>query len=334
MSRRSFSNSLLKNLSISHKIFDKGLAPWFRWESENCSFGLCYRLFGFYPKFLPLFINSDHAVHWESKIWPNEKVFSPFLTWNYQKFLNFKKLKIDAYYVKHPWIFYKKKIKKFSLKKGTIVFFPHSNESTKPSFDNMDNYFKLLKSLPEKYKPISIMLSHHDISNRLHIKLRKYGFDIVTAGHTNSVNFVKRFYDLISLFKYATAPMSETSIPSCLFYCIDFGLSFFFFDKIKWTVYSGSGFLKKGNVKASMYGSAFDINFLKRCNKLFYYRKCGNELNRTKKKFISKYLGIDSKIGRLKFSFILWKSFFKNVLNLSFFKIYFYESKKLFYKYF
>jgi hypothetical protein len=338
MGKRSFSNFLIKKLSIGNTLFDKGLAPWFKWESENSSFGLCFRLFGFYPKFLPLFINSDHGVHWESKIWPNEKFSSPFITWNYRKFLNFNKLKVEAYYLKHPWIFYKeniffKKKKKInSLKKGTIVFFPHSNTSTKPNFNNLNNYFKLLKNLPEKYKPISLMLFHLDISRELHVKLRKFGFNIVTAGHSSSVNFVKRFYDLISLFKYATSPMSEESIPSALFYCVDFRLPYFFLGKVKWMVHSHSAFVKKGNIKASMYGDQVDIMFLKKFNKLFYYNNYNNELSREKKNLVAKYLGIDSKISRYQFSFILWKSFFKNLFNLNFFILYFCRANSFFNK--
>jgi hypothetical protein len=330
-------DKLLKKLSNSNSITDKGLAPWANWESENCSFGICFRSFGFYPKFLPLFINSDHGVHWESKVWPNETTDSfAYFTWNYRKFLKLKKLKIEAYHITHPWVFYKKKhfLTMPKKKGGTIVFFPHSNDCTRPHFDNLDHYFKLLKNLPNKYKPISIMLSCHDIRNGLHFKLRKYGYNLITAGNTNSVHFVKRFYDLASKFRYATAPSSPTSLPSAFFYSVDLGLSFFFLYKIKWQVYSNKGFLKKGMAKPEHYGDETDINFLKKINKIFLYNNHNNELNRNKIKIITGYLGLSSNLSRFNFSYILWKSFFKNVLNLSFFKIYFYELKKLFYKYF
>ena len=312
-------SGFFSKLSKYKSITDKGLAPWVNWESENCSFGVCFRSYGFYPKFLPLFINSDHAVHWESKIWNNEKKNYPYITWNYRKF---KKLNIECYYVTHPWVHYKKNYNKNSLKKGTVVFFPHRNYSTKPVFKNIEHYFQLLKNLPKRYKPITIMLSHFEISDGYQHKLKKYGFNIVTAGNTNSIKFVKNFYDIISKFEYATSPMSPTSVSSAFFYSVNFGLSFFFLGKNDWKVFSNEGFLKKGKVSSKDYGDSIDIKFLKKINKTFYFSK-NNELTADKQKMVVKYMGLDSDMTRYKFSYILWKSFLLNVLNLNIFKLYY-----------
>jgi hypothetical protein len=308
----SYSNIKLENLSINPNLFKKGYAPWIRWESETSSLGKTFRHYGFYPSFLSLFINSDHAVHSESKIWPNEiNSKYPYITWNFRKYKKLLKLKINAFYVRHPWVFYKRKINFLKKdKKGTIFFFPHSGQSSKPIIKDLDEFILEIKNINKKYHPISICLLFTDIEKKIHIKLRKYKIPLITAGHINNINFVDNFYKMISLFKYAAAPKTNF-IGSSFFYCIDFGMPYFFIGKKDLKYMNLGNFLKDKVIKINSFYDKIDRK------KIFFLKKKFNKpyelLLKKEQILITRFLGKDSTINRLQFSLILWKNFFINL---------------------
>jgi hypothetical protein len=308
----------LKKKTILKEKFEKGYVPWIRWESENASNGKCIRYLGYFPRFFPLYLNSDHAVHSESKVWPIDLETGelPYFTWNFRKYLKLKKLGIKAYHVYNPWSFYVKKKKsiKKEKKQGTIVFFPHSNATTCPVIA-IDKYAKILLNLPKKYHPFTIMLSQHDVNFTIYKKLSKYFANIDTAGSLNSQFFIDRFIQIIDKHRYATAPSSPNLIGSAFFYSIDFGIPFFFLHKNTWKVHTPSINIGKrgraGNIKINDYLDEVDKKNLVIINKKFHYKNFLKIKN--PKKIISKYMGYNSKISRLKISYILYKSFIFNL---------------------
>ena len=310
--KRSYSDDQLENLCKNPNLIQKGYSAWINWESESSGFGKTFRCYGFYPSFLPLFINSDHAVHAESKIWPNEiKNKYPYITWNFRKYKKLIKLKKKTYYIQHPWIFYKKKIN-YSVKRkvGTICFYPHSGPSSKPIIHNLDKLITEIKNIPKKYHPISICLLFHDVEKKIHLKLRKYKIALVTAGHMNNKNFVDNFYQMISLFKYSAAPKSNF-IGSSFFYCLNFGIPYFFIGKKELKYMNLGNFLKEKTIKINSFYDKEDrkiINLFK--NK---FKNPYEILLKKDQYLITKFLGEDSTINRLQFSLILWKNFFLNI---------------------
>jgi hypothetical protein len=308
----SYSNNKLKNLCKNPNFFQKGFSPWIRWESESSSLGKTFRSYGFYPSFLSLFINSDHAVHAESKVWPNEiNSKFPHITWNFRKYKKLLKLKKKTFYVQHPWIFYKEKINFLKKdKKGTIFFFPHSGQSSEPIIRNLDKFILEIISIPKKYHPITICLLFTDIEKKIHIKLRKYKMPLITAGHMNNINFVDNFYKMISLFKYAAAPKSNL-IGSSFFYCMDFGIPYFFIGKKELKYMNLGSFLKDKAIKTSSFYDGEDrkkINFFKK-----KFNKPYELLSKKDQYLVTEFLGKNSSINRLQFSMILWKNFFFNI---------------------
>ncbi len=312
--KNGFSDDKLEKLS-RFSLLDRGLTPWANWESENSSFGKTFRIWARYPKFLPLCISSDHAVHWESRCWPNEinSRYKVFFTWNERKF---KKLRNEhnkkAYHVPHPWVFYRKKYwAKLPLNRsGTLVYFAHSNNTSTPSYENLDEYMKSLAELPNKYKPICICLSFHDVEKGMHKKLRKYGYPIVTAGWTGAQDFIDRFYALLYQFRYATSP----NIGSHTFYAIEAGVPFFLFgDKPKY--YSkGSEAIPDGLINFSDYGDADDNRNLELLSSLLSERM--DDVSQEQLSVVRKYLGMGSETKRLSAGLIIWLTLFSNTHNV------------------
>lgn len=97
--------------------------------------------------------------------------------------------------------------------KGTIVFVDHSfpTGDVYASFD-WAKYARDLRSLPEQMLPVVFCLHSHDISWNLHKELRTYGYDLVTVGNPEHPDFMVRFYDLITRFRFASSTNPGTAI--------------------------------------------------------------------------------------------------------------------------
>jgi len=307
-----YSDGELEKLSRLQSKFESGFSPWLTWESENSSFGKIFREWGFYPRFLPLFFSSDHGVHWESKCWPNEvsSPYSTYFTWNAKK----NKLMRNnhnkkSYHVPHPWIFYRKK--HFPTlpnhRSGTLVFYAHSNTTTTPRYENLDKYINDLKSLPDKYQPISICLSFHDINKGLHKKLRKYNLPLVTAGITNSRNFVDRFYSMIYKFKYCTS----SHIGSHTFYIVESGIPFFIYGPYPEFNLKGSKYVKDGPQDLYEYGDENDVCYYHKLIEVLSVQT--DQVTPEQYNLISIYLGLKSNISRLNLCWIMWREFFRHI---------------------
>jgi hypothetical protein len=318
---RSFSNKKIQYLATKKKCrFESGYSPWVNFESENSSFGKCFRYLAYYPKFLPLFISSDHGVHWASKIDLREKYTKfPYFTWNKNKYNEMKKLNKKVYFIKFPWLLYKKhfldKKNLSKIKKGTIVFYLHSSAHIRAEYPNLDKYLKKIKNLDKKYHPISLMLSQDCVHENLHLKLRKYNINLVTAGNLNSQNFIDQFYDLISNFKYASSAPSACGVGSHFFYCVEAGLNFFFYgDRVKFrNINLKSHFSKNKYMKFENYGFAKEVKKLHYIEKLF--SKKNKYLSKEKIDLVNEYLGSKSTMSRIRISIIIWLSFFINIIN-------------------
>ena len=291
------------------QAIESGRSPWAAWESENSSFGKTLREWANYPAVFPLYICSDHGVHWESRCWPNEteSKYRTFFTWHKKKNeLMRKKYGKDSYHVPHPWIFYRRKhFPNLPMhRSGTLVFFAHSNSTTTPVYEDLDKYINDLKSLPEKYQPVVICLSFHDIQKGFHKELRRYGIPLVTAGTTNSQKFVDRFYSLIYQFRFSSSP----NVGSHTFYIIEAGVPFFLYGPYPEYHIKGSKFVKDGKQDLRDYGDEEDLLNFARLKELLFSPQ--DEVTPEQYALVSKYLGMDSKITRLKASLILWRELF------------------------
>ena len=322
--RAGFSDNKLENLS-SYSKKTQGLIPWLSWHSETTGFGKTFRFWAFYPKFLPLFICSDHGVDLGSVCWNNEinSPFDTFFCWNRRKVLKMRERhNKKAYHVPHPWSFYRKKRWGDPPKNrnGTLIFYPHSSSTSEPILDNFDEYINSLKKFDKKFHPFTICLSFHDILFSNHLKLRKYGFPIVTAGSAASREFTDCFYSLIYQFKYATSP----NVGSHEYYCLEANIPFFLFgDDPEYKMYNSLE-VPDGIADLNNY---FDDE-VDRKDYYFFQESLytiRDKVSRKQKSLVAKRMGLDANISRLEANKILTKAAF-----LNFHRLFIYVYEKLF----
>ena len=206
------------------------LAPTLFWTSEINGFNQAYRKWLKIPKWLPLPFYSDHGVDPSRRFQKHEieNKAKIHFTWTKARKEAGGTLKNKQIIrVQHPWISFRN-IKKYTIKnnaKGTLIFFMHTNVGIDVLEFNYDEYFNNIDKLPEEYRPIVICLHMHDINKGLHKKLRKYGYPILTLGHTGSWYFIDRFYQLASNFKFATSQIGGSE----LYYLTEFGVRYFIY---------------------------------------------------------------------------------------------------------
>lgn len=287
---------------------DTGSAPWIYWPSENYSFGSTTRVNTGYPKWLPLFVYSDHGCGLHTDLTKHELENSArvHLTWHcrkYSKYSNHGGRRVLL--VKHPWMDYRlaKAYRRDSdPRAGTLVFFMHGTPSVEWTGHDDDDYFQALKSLPEKFHPIVLCLHMHDVNAGFHRKLRRHGFEIVTAGNTSNIRFVDEFYTLVRGFRYATAKAWGSYVP----YCVEMGVPFFFFGTAPTLINKSDRNFELG-AAPEFFG---DEHRELMCQAKEIFAHPVDDVTDEQISFVKKYLGFDSDISHEALRAILWGEFF------------------------
>lgn len=311
-----FTDEELLHLSGRKHRREYGFTPWGSWEVENSSFGRTLREWTHYPTSLPLMACSDHGVFWGSRCWPNE-INSPyklFLTWNKKKseIMNNVHRK-NSLHIPHPWLAYREKYypKSSCTGKGTIVFFAHSNATSRLLYDSLDRYMQNLRDLPESFQPVVICLSFHDVLKGLHTVLRKYGFPIISAGATNSKYFVDRFYSISRLFARSTS----TVIGSHSYYLIEMGIPFFLYGEPPTILYTGSDGKPDGAENWHDFGDEEDIERYRSLHLLL--SEPVSHVTAAQLDTVGFYLGKNAEIDANVVNNYLWRSLLGNLPRAS-----------------
>ncbi len=133
---------------------------------------------------------------------------------------------VPAYCVGAPYIFYRKEnnIQKDVNAKGTVVFPAHGTKNM-PAIFNVDHYCTALKSLPEKFHPITICVFWADITQfAIHVEYLKHGFN-VTCVFLEGNNYPEGLYNILKRHQYA----SSNIYGSYSLYAVEMGIPFFLF---------------------------------------------------------------------------------------------------------
>jgi hypothetical protein len=281
---------------------NKGASLWLFPSAEVHSQGKLYRQKAFIPSFLPLNVFSDHGVSVGGLT--QSEIDSPariHLTYNTDKMAKLKHKK--TVFIEHPWISYRKRKMYYPLKSanGTLVFISHSTICSYYK-ENKDKYFKDLKLLPEKYKPLVLCMHMHDILNGNHREYRKYGIPIVSAGHTSDINFVDRFYKIAINFKYSTS----SAIGSHTYYMSEMGIPFFLYGEKPKHINISNPELNHGEIK---YIDKSINERIKLAESLFMPKS--DHVTYGQKLLCEKVLGLNSRLPRIVFAFILWRELFR-----------------------
>ena len=271
------------------------------WTTKVYGFGKELRRYGYYPSFLPLCVYSSHGVTLSSEPAPHELnnlalVMLYFTPRPVNKYLQLSSKK--CYSVVSPYVFYRrrKNIGQHDDKKGTLVFPAHSTPNI-DDLSNMDIYISQLKTLPEKYAPLTICLHYHDMQKGLDKKFHDAGFEVVSVGNPNKRNFIKDFYEILRKYKYATS----NSVGSYLFYATEMGIPFFLFG-------NAPQYFNKGdeNVQKGVYDSYLKYDLTQKTILLFSEKR--ESVSQEQHFFVEKELGVHDSISRTKVSCLLYFS--------------------------
>ncbi len=289
-----------------------GKSPWF---SEVYGYGKWLRKYGYYPYFLPLKIMCEHSG-------PNfqhlngipqadlEYNFLPYFTHSEHKCKEWTRLTgKPAYIIPNPFLFYleQTKLKRSPKAKGTIVYPYHVIPNIKYIYD-VKSYAEQLRNLPSKLGPFTISLHFHDINMGLKNEWEKEGFNVVTAGNPYDKNFIENFFKILSQHERAIS----NHVGSYVFYSVAFNTPFF--------IYGDTKYIKpisfKDKKTKGYYEEANKFDFLNilsipRLNEAKYSDIIPSEF----KKYVDDMINYPKKIKRLHFSWILYKSLFKNIIR-------------------
>lgn len=327
MSYRNIENSKgMSEKELLDLCSDENNHPYFRgapyWTAEIYSFGRYIREYGYYPRFLPLAIYTDHGPQRiPSKPYKHELesdapvmfYHSPESVKIWQRFS-----KKRCYVLYSPFVFYRKKsnIKKNENAKGTIAFPIHSTSDIDVLFD-IDDYIRQLKELPERFQPVSVCLHIHDIKKGLYKIFMENGIPVYTAGG-NSEYFAERFYDILRSFSFATSNM----VSSSLFYAIEMDVPFFIYGDKPY-------FFNKGNEHYMMgkYDFYAGNDFFQRVHEFFLGVR--SEITKEQKMLVESELGLYDGISRKKMAAILYFSLIEWMFSSGFLRWLVFISKKI-----
>lgn len=268
---------------------------------ELYSYGKILRDYGFFPRFLPIYIYHVHSAgpsNYPKEHEINSGAYCMFVN-NFadrKKFLDAGVKRCEI--MKNPFLFFReqKHITQASDARGVLAFPAHSTTHSEELTD-IDKYIEQLRELSKKVGPVSVCFYWLDILKGKHEKYRKAGFPIYSAGHFCDKRYVKRFYEILRHFKYATS----NAYGSFVFYAVDLGLPFFFYGNEPDYVNTSDSTLPLGNM---------ETGFEREIEARRLFSRIQDHISEEQREWVADGLGAKHGISRLKMSSILYAAYF------------------------
>jgi hypothetical protein len=275
------------------------------------------RRYGFYPRFLPLCIATDHAPGIPSE--PSKTYFtnSPYTLIHSEKYCNYLREISPNKFIPYmsPFVFYTKKnnIKPYNNRNGSIYFYAHGNNEVLPT-KRVDDIIFDISLLPTKYFPITICLHYQDLINKVHLDFIKKGFKVICMGNPNDWNFIENYYEHLSNFKYSFS----SNFSSYSLYCINFNIPFSLIgDESLFNNFNDNS-ISKGLYRGYLDNSEYSRNF----HALFKHLPVEN-ISQEQMDFVNEYLGVKTGLSRLHLSYCLYRALLISIFNYKFWIKYF-----------
>lgn len=198
----------------------------FHWSHEVYSLDLLYRSLYRYPRFLPLFIMTEHGINFD-KLFDKEIMKSKlygltFFTWNSSTLYENRTIRNPKFIGQiHPWVVYKEKNRlKISPKRAGTVFFPfHTVPGIISKGQDDKESVRFLEEM-NLHKPITVCLHWLDYQTERRVYFEDHGFTVTYAGHPNQSNFMDGFFKLVEDKKEAIVEGWSSAVP----YLTDLGI--------------------------------------------------------------------------------------------------------------
>ena len=278
------------------------------WTAEIYSFGKHLRQYGFYPKWLPLCVYTDHAPgtfgepfkHELESTAPAQLYHSPIRV---EQWRLVSDKPCHCYY--SPFVHYRRKnrIERADDAKGTIAF-PAHGTPTVVNASNVKDYIDYLNGLPEKFQPVSICLHMNEVLKGTHEDYIRAGFDVFTAGHYLDYDFAERFYSIIRKFEYSTSNV----VGSYTYYSVEMGFPFFIYGGPPQYVNIGDD-----NIPMGEYNLYEQFDLYRKAHDLF--AGVTTSITEEQEAFVTMSLGLQHGISRWKMARVLYYALFRCLLN-------------------
>lgn len=283
------------------------------WTAEVYGFGKYIRKYGYYPKFLPLAIFTDHGpsyLLYDKPLRDELDSYAPTMFYHSPDSVKIwrKYSKKPCFTLFSPFVFYRRSnhIVQDKDAKGTIVF-PNHTVADMDEVSNTQTYIDQLKNLPKKFQPISVCLHYHDIKIGRHKIYFKNNIPVYTAGNDYQY-FVERYYDILKKFKYASSNQATTS----LYYAVEMGIPFFVYGNKSKQINKSNPNYPQGQVTDYQ-----DSKLYQSLEKIFSGLDCA--ITKKKKKLTERSLGIYDGLGRIKMAYVLYSSLIKLFISKAFY---------------
>lgn len=274
------------------------------------------RKMGFYPRFLPLCVATDHAPGIPSE--PSKTYFTnaPFTFFHSKSYCfwlqKFCTNKLRPFF--SPFVFYKNTygIKLDDNREGSIYFYAHGNSEVKPT-KNIKSIISDLTELPNSYQPVTICLHYQDLINDVHREFLNNNFKVICMGNPNDWNFIENYYNNLKKFKFSLS----SNFSSYSLYCVNFGLPFGLIGEPSLFFNDGDTSISEGIYSGYLENSEYSNGFKK-----LFQGLPGDTVTNDQLNFVNLYLGVEEPFSRFKFSYYLYASLLISFFNLNSWKSY------------
>jgi len=283
----------------------QGKVQWKYWSAETYGFGRGYRNYGFFPSFLPLCIWSDHGISYGGRFHDydiNTDAPCMFVT-NMKTKNEYKKVSTTpCYVVSEALIAYRriKRINQVDNPKGTLIFPAHSCSITRNCFSR-EELIEKIKTLPEKFHPVCVMLHMWDIRHGDHKVYMDNDIPVYTAGNGCDYRYGDRFYGVLKNFEYSMT----NSMGTFMFYCIEMGIPCSMISEKAEDFYFESREQKKKGEKYFL-----ESSISKKADDLLRRSK-PDEISDEMRDFVNEHAGLNDGISRFKMATLLYSAYFK-----------------------
>lgn len=273
------------------------------------------RRMGFFPRFLPLCVRTDHAPGIPAHLSNDVFTDAPYYLFHSAVYAEFVKesnvpCKVDTFC--SPFVYY---LLKSNLRRkngnGSLYFYAHGNNEISP-LKSIDIVIDDIRKLPKEFFPVTVCLHYQDLINSVHHSFISEGFDVVCMGNPNDWNFIENYFSILNEFKYTLS----SNFSSYSLYSTYFGIPFSL-------VGEESKFLNHSNTHIPLgeYSTSNeDSNYYKEYKNLF--GQLSYEVSESQKVFVDEYLGVRN-LSRFRLTYILYRAFFYCLFRLRYWRKYF-----------
>lgn len=296
-----------KELLMLSKTFSKSwkLLPIPYLTADMYGFGRYIAKYGYYPRWLPLCINTEHGPGQVNQFITELKTDAPVQLFHSPDSVKKWKLvsKKWCFSFMSPFVFYRKisKLERSNSAKGTIAFLGHTTICLE-DFADPQIYIDQLKQLPAKFHPVDVCLHMTDINKGIHKLFIANGINVLTAGNILDDNFIERFYSIIRNYKYSTS----NYLGSYCYYCIEMGIPFFIYGQAPKYISSGDPTAPEGEFDPyKLYDTHREAHNL--------FSTMTTTITEEQKVYVKRGLGIYDGISRIKMAGILYYSLIRRI---------------------